>query len=382
MSNLSRLAFLGMAPESAAGTYVPPTVTIPFNKATYETVKAPLRDESVRANDAVLQGLYSGPENSTWDIDVNGYPDLLGHFLRIVGPDTVTAGVSTTLSADTVVGATSISTAVSIPAGTTIKIGTGAAVEYAITGAPSGAGPYTIPITSPATGGLLKPHTSGDAVVGQTTHTFQQSTTQRPPSWSLSVWDTVDYRGWPGCVLSELQLKIDPKGAISAAPKFVGFPEQVVASFVPAYVQVEPVLGWQWTMKNAGASSTRGLTLDLTFKRATEPIHSSDGVAAPREVFCGALELDASYKAIYENTTDYDLFLTSTQTETTATLTKPYSKGGESVAFTMSQSGYHKGQRDLGQTYVQASFDLSAIANTTDGGIVQVVLKNWQTAAY
>lgn len=382
MTFLSRLAFLGAAKETTNGTSVtPPTFTIPFTKAQYETIYAPLRDETVRGNDAILQGLYQGPADGTWDIETHFYPDIAGYFLRHIGPDTVTAAtVSTTQSGSSVVGATSIQTVATIPAATIIQIDTGANVEWALTGTPSGAGPFTIPISQPTTG-LKFVHTTA-AVVSQTTHTFKQSSSTRPPSYTLAVFDNVDYRVWPGALITELAIKIDPKGTVTLNPKYVTFPETTTTSFTPTFNSIQPFLGWEWTITNAGGASTRGLSMDFTLKRAGEAIHTGNGLQAPRETFVGALEIDGTYKAIYENTTDYSLFLNYTQTPTVHTVTKPAPLGGESLAITMSQSGYTKGQRDLGQVYVQATYDVSGVNNSTDGGIAAVVLKNWVTTAY
>jgi hypothetical protein len=182
--------------------------------------------------------------------------------------------------------------------------------------------------------------------------------------------------------MSELAIKIDPKATITFQAKFAGFPEASVSSFVYAGSNIQPNLGWGWNMTNAGGASTRGLTYDLTLKRATDAIHSSDGIQAPREVFPGALELDGAYKAIFENTTDYNLYLNNTQSVTTATLAKAISFGGESLAITMSQSGWSKGTRNLSGTYVDATFSLSGIYNATDSGIGQIILKNFTTASY
>lgn len=388
MTKLSRLAKVGMAIEVTPGTYLAPTFSVPFlpGTAQYETVQAPLRDESVRANDSVLQGLYAGPSESTWAFTTHTYPDLIGYFLRFIGPDTVTAATATTLSASTIAGATSISTAVTIPVGSVIKIDTAANAEYATTGTPTGSGPFTIPIVTPATG-LTLAHTSAVAVTTQTTHTFKQSTASRPPSYSITVFDNIDTRGFTYCAMSELQIKIDPKGTVTFAPKFAGFPETTQTTFTPAYTTSQPLLGWQWAMTNAGGSSTRGLTYDITLKRAAEVIHSSDGTQAPREVFNGALEADGAYKAIFEDLADMNLFLNYTQTAATANLIQPPQAGGQqiggaSLSLTMSQSGWHKGTRDLGQTYMQATFSLSGIQNTTDAGVVSAVLKNFTSAAY
>lgn len=383
MTFLSRLAFLGAAKETTNGTpVVPPTFSIPFTKAQYETIYTPLRDESVRGNDVVLQGLYQGVAEGTWDIEAHFYPDISGYWLRHIGPDTVTAAtVNTTLAANSSIGANTISSTATIPLNTIIQIDTGSNVEWALTGTPSGAGPFSIPITQPATG-LRFAHTTPAPIVSQTTHTFAQSSSTRPPSYTLAVFDNIDYRTWAGALVTELAIKIDPKGTVTFNPKFVTFPEATTTTFTPTFNAIQPFLGWEWTITNAGGASTRGLTMDFTVKRAGEAIHTGNGVQAPRETFVGALEIDGAYKAIYENANDYNLFLNYTQTPTVHTLTKPATLGGESLAITMSQSGYHKASRDLGQTYVQASYDLSGINNSTDGGITKVVLKNWTTAAY
>jgi hypothetical protein len=382
VTKLARTAFLGMAEESSIGTYVAPTFSVPFTKASYETIQLPIRDESIRGNDAVLQGVYPGPSESTWDVETLGYTDIAGYWLRMIGTDTVVAATSTTLSSSSSINATSISTVASIASGSTIKIDTGANIEYATTGTPSGVGPYTIPIATPAAG-LTKAHSSGVTVITTTKHTFAQVTATRPPSFSITVYDGIDYRGWTGCMMSELGIKIDPKAAITFNPKFVGYPEATQSSFSSSFSTVQPLLGWNWTMTDAGGSSTRGLTLDLTAKRASEAIHSSDGLQSPRETFSGALELDGSYKAIYEDsTTDMGLFLNWTQTPIVATLTKAIAYGGESIVITMSQGAVQKAVRDLSQKYVEATYDLSAIYNSTDAGITKVVLNNFTTSAY
>ncbi|MEE6264872.1 phage tail tube protein [Streptomyces diastatochromogenes] len=381
MTQISRLATIGLAKEVTPGTWLAPTVGVPFTKGDYEDMFTELKDESVRGNDTVLQGMYQGVVHAEWQLDVMAYPDLVGHFLcGVIGPDTVTAGVSTTLSSSTIIGATSISTAATIPVGSTIAIDTGTKVEYATTGTPTGSGPYTIPIVTPATG-LTQAHNSAVTVVSQTTHTFKQSTSALP-TYSLTLYDTTQTVSCSYCRLSDLQMKIDPKGAVSLSLKYVSFPSVVQSVQTETFSTYDPLLGWSWTMNNAGGASTRGLTYDMTVKRATEAIASSDGTQAPREVFAGPIEVDGTYKAIFENQTDMALYLNYTQSATTATLAQPVPRGGQSLALTMSKSGYYKGKRDLGSAYVQADFSISGIYNTTDGGAVSATLKNFQTAAY
>lgn len=387
---LARLGWLGAAKEVTVGTYVPPVFSVPYTGSSgYEDMIASLRDESVRANDAVLQGIYQGPAHAEWSIDLAAYPDLLGHMLAAtIGPDTVTAGASTTLSAATLAGATSISVPVSLPDGTLIKIDTGNNLEYALTdGAPTGTGPYTVNVTTVAgqTGanrvGLALPHASDAPVAAATTHLFKQSTSPLP-TYSFTYFDTVDYFSCTSGRFSELQVKIDPKGMITLSTKAVSFPSAAAAPATPAYTVYDPLLGWTWRLTNGGAASSRGLTFDATIKRATEAVQASTGTQAPREVFAGAIEYDSTLKCIYENADDLNLYLQNIQQPLIVTAAQPVTRGGQSLTLTSSQTAWTKGKRDLGQTYAQADFSCSAVRNSTDGGVLQAVLVNWQTSAY
>ena len=388
MTQLSRSAVLGMAKETTAGTYVVPTVYIPFTKADYEDITAPLTDQSYRANDSVLQGLYPGPIEADWSIDLLGYPDLIGHFLRgVVGPDTVTAGAATTSTALTTAGATTINvtSATGIIVGTYLSIDTAGLQEYALV---TNVASLVLTVTTVAGSavGLTKGHASGVAVVAQTTHTFKQNVAVARPSYSLSVFDTTAGApatlGYTYATFSDLQLKIDPKATVSLMTKLKAQQGLQQSAITPTFTALAPLLGWQWTMVNGGASSTRGLTLDMTIKRQIEVIHSSNGIQSPREIFQGALEVDATYKAIFENALDLQLFANYTQTPTTATLLQPASVGGASLALTMSQSGWEKGKREFSSAYVEASYSIKGIYNATDTGSVSAVLKNFITTTY
>lgn len=383
MTYLSRLAKLGMAKESVQNTYLAPTVSVPFTTAKYVDVIAPLRDESIRANDAVLQGLSQGPSNSTWDIECNAYPDLLGHFFRaMIGPDTVVAGTSTTLASNCTAGATALTLTATVPTNSVIQISdtAGANLEWVKVTTVGTAATVTVPAS-----GTKYAHTAaGGSVISQSTHTFKQNRTFTTvwPTYSFTTDDGTDQLGWTGCVASELAIKIDPKGFITASPKYTGFPSATQATFSYAASSVQPLIGWAWTVTNAGAASTRGLTMDLTLKRAVEAIQSSDGTQGPREIFPGAMEIDGTYKAIFENDLDKNLFKNYVQTPTVHTLNQPVTSGGASLAITMSQSGYTTGETDLGSEYVQLSQALSGIANTVDAGVAAVVLSNFTATSF
>jgi hypothetical protein len=386
MTLLSRLQYLGLAKETTPGTYTAAARYIPITSPKPEDLIAPLNDESIRGNDTVKQGVYGGPINSTFDYTIpHLYPDVVGDHLRaILGPDTLVAGVSTTLSASASIGASSITTAVTIPIGSTIRIDTGTKTEYAVTGAPSGSGPYTIPLTSTSSGTTLaQAHASAAAVVSASTHTFQQDQRTNPiPSYSLTQFNKIETRGFPGCVESDLMLKIDPKGAISADAKWVGFPSAVQTTVAPTFAATTPMLGWQWTLTVGGVASTRGITCDYTFKRATAALHTSDGTQAPREIWAGPLELDYKMKAIFENDLDYTSFTGYQNLPVVSTITQPLAFGGASLSVTNNGGKYIKFVPDFSGTYLACDIDGTAYFNTTDNGLATVVLTNFVNTAY
>jgi hypothetical protein len=381
MTFLSRLTKLGGAKEGTPYTWQAPAFSVPFNTAKFIDVIAPLRDESVRANDVKLQGLNQGPWTTTWDIEMNGYPDLAGHMFRgIIGPDTVTPGVSTTLAANCSAGATSLTLTVTVPSGVIqISDAAGANLEWVqVTVVGTAA-----TVTSPATGTRFAHTAAGGAVLSQSTHVFTQNRTFATvwPTYSFTTDDGQDQLGWPGQVMSDLSMKIDPKGFITFAPKYEGFPSLAEATFAYAASTVQPVVGWAWTVSNPGAS-TRGLTMDFTFKRAVEAIQSSDGTQAPREIFPGPLEIDGAYKAVYDNANDMANFKQYLQGGTTHLLTQPVTSGGQTIQVTMAKSGYTTGEADVSTLYVSLAQAVAGIGNTVDSGVVTCTLKNFVATAY
>lgn len=385
MTQLSKLAILGLAKETTAGTYVAPTTYLPFMKADFEDMYTAIKDESFRGNDTSLQGLYQGVVQADWSIDLMAYPDVTGHFLRgIIGPDTVSVGVSTTLSASTSVNATTISTAASIPALSYIQIDTAGLSEYAQVTAVTGSGPYSLTVTTVAGSavGLTKAHSSAATVKAATLHTFKQSVVPSDKAtYSLTVYDTVQTRSYSGFAFGGVDIKIDPKNAVQLSTKGTSFPAVTASPMTATYTAYPPALGWQWLMNQVGVASTRGLSLDLKLARKLDVIHSSDGTIGPREIFQGEFDADGSYKAIFENTTDLALFENYTQGASVATLQQPVSAGGSALTFTMSKAGVYKGKRNFGE-YVEIDFDLSGIYNSTDLGAMTATLTNWQTTAY
>jgi hypothetical protein len=389
---LSRRSYIGIAKETTQGTYAAPSFYIPVTSPVGEDVFVPIRDESYRGNDTVLQGLYQGPGDSAVSWDMMAYPDATGYILRsIIGPDTVTPGTSTTLASNCAAGATTLSLTASVPSNSTIQISdaAGANLEWVGVGTVTGSGPYSAPVASPVSGTRFAHTAAGGSVVSQSSHAFAQSPTAAQVSYTIVKYDvavnsgTTSTRAFTGCKLSECAVKIDPKGAVTLSPKWIGWLSSTQANPTPTFTSLQPVLGWQWSLTDGGAASTRGLTYDVTFKRTgTEAIHASTGQQGPREVFQGGFEADGTLKSIFESDADLSLFLNYTQLPVVNALAQPAPSGGMALTLTHSRGGLSKGVVDATGTYLTGSFDLSAIYNGTDAGAVTATLTNYSSTAY
>jgi len=215
--------------------------------------------------------------------------------------------------------------------------------------------------------------TLGVVAAGKTPHTFKASAAQ-PPSYTLTDFDVVEAVAYPGCLLDDLTVKVDLKGAVEYSAKWMGWPGVQVTTPVPVFGSLQPFLGWQLIWTAGGVASTRVLSSEWTFKRGVEVIHSSDGTQGPRETFADALDVDCKFKVLFENRTDYDRFIAYAEHIVVGSLVQPAGNGGARLDITMSRATCTKATRDQGQKFVQLDCELRGSFNSTDAGPAQVAL--------
>lgn len=391
MTYLARTAKLGIAAEATPANWAAPTFTVPFEQGTrFRDRITQLYDTTIRARDVtdyqdIAQGMYA----SDWTVNTLAYGDWAGWLFRaVVGPDQYTPGVVTTFAAGAAPGATTISLAAAPASGSVLQLGAGSTLEYVQAGTVTGAGPYSVPVTSPVTG-LRYAHGSGDAAQSQAVHLFQQNRVvgQAWPSYSLTTDDGAETLGWPGCILGSLTIKVTAQDRVSFATTWNGFPPVAEASFTEAESSVQAPSGWGWQITTAGGTSTRGLSLDLTIARELTPRPMLNGQQAPYLIFPGALRTTGSYKAIFDTTADLDLYRQALQQPAVWTFGQPVGLGGASITVTLTRSGWTDGEVSLDDPsrYVTAGFRLAGIANTTDSphsGVAQVQLQNFVNSQY
>ncbi|WP_128381274.1 phage tail tube protein [Streptomyces cavernae] len=304
--------FVGIAPEAAQGTPVAMTATqllttfTPSDKPTY------LKDQSWHGSmgtDAFAHILGTG----TADISLGGpvYGDTAGYWLRNILGDVAVTGTptgsgATTLSTSAAAGATSITTAATIAAGTLVQIGTGATAEVVTTGAPSGSGPYTIPITS-AGAGLAYAHASTQAVTpvqpgGPFTYAWSllNSGGGQPPSHSITHYlgptAGTGARQYPGFCLSQYNFTFNAESELLAwTGQGTSWPS-AIASAAPtaAPTTVLPTASWRTRVGIGGPASGGTLVQTVTdgevnLTRELQPVFTANGSRTPYVIHRGGL---------------------------------------------------------------------------------------------
>jgi hypothetical protein len=382
--------FVGIANETTQGTAVAMTATVLVDEMKPKDNPTFLDDKSWRGSMATeafakIQGV------KTAELELGGpaYGDGLGYFLRNILGDKAVTGTSTgsggtTLSASAAAGATNLSTVASIPNNTIIQIGTGATAEVFTTGTPSGAGPYTIPLSTP-TGGLVYAHASAEAVQPVTgpytqAHSLLNSGNGQPISHTITHFlgptATSGARQYPGACFSELGLKWNAQSELlSWTGKATTWPSVALGAAPTANPStVLPVASWRMVLGIGGPAS--GGTLintvtdgELTIKREVNPYFTVTGTQNPYIIQRGGLSVEGKLNFVAADESPLLYMLNNTQPQLqivldnglTGTNKITFQIDCQIAAFTQMDPDGTKSAVEYGGTFM-------AVLNTTNAG--------------
>lgn len=383
--------FLGIANEVSQGTPIAPVFTQlidnlqPSDKPTF------LKDQAWRGamgTDSFNQ--IQGVKHAELSLGGPLFADGINYMLRnILGDVTVTAtptgSGATTLSSPAIVGASSITTVATIPAATIIQIGTGATAEVFTTGAPTGSGPYVIPLTTPA-GGLAFAHASAQTVVPSTgpyTYAWSllNSGSGQPIAHTLTHYlgptTTVGARAYPGFCLNSLDLKFNVESdLLTWDGKGVSWPSVAAASLPTANgTAVKPVASWQTTI-GIGGPATGGTIVstvtdgEVNLVREAVPIFTATGVQTPYIIQRG--KFNAAGKLNFTAVSDesaLNYMLNNTQPQVQI-ITSNGLSGVNLVTVTvdMQQCVFTTSDPDTSKTAVGYTTSFECLFNTTNAG--------------
>lgn len=307
---------IGGAVETIPGTAVAPTFSMPVTKFEWNDKPSWLSDmagRGVMGNDAfaIIQGVKIG------ELTIEGpaYLDTFGYWLGnlfgdVTATGTTQAPTGTLAAAVTVLGATSVSSSVSIPNGTQIQIDVGNLAEIVTTsGAPTGVGPYTIPVPA-----LSKLHASGVAITAIQSTGFQHAFSlmnsgagrgMAANSCQPSTLTLTQYYGpaagsgarqFVNVVFTEITLKWNAETELlTYSAKAIAWASTIPGSSpAPVYTSAIPIASWRAALGLAGPATggTQVVTAEngeYTFKRTAKPRFTAQGSQNPYFIPRGGL---------------------------------------------------------------------------------------------
>lgn len=210
-------------------------------------------------------------------------------------------------------------------------------------------------------------------------HTFARANAQ-PTTYSLTHFDALTPKGYPGCMLNQLTFKGDVSGAVEYETDWVGWASSTVSAATPSYTAVQPFLGWEMTAVVAAAAKTNLRSCELTLNNDAEVIMGSTGSQGPRETFADGLKYTFKYQAIFDDETDYDRFLAYLPFALTLTFTAPTAVGGASLVFGSPASVITTAKRGSDGKWL--TLDVEGEGVSSSNGPVTVVLRNSIATAY
>lgn len=385
--------FVGIASETAQGTAVAMTTTQLLTSFTPSDKPTWLKDQAWRGSMgtdafAQIQGV------KTADISLGGpvYGDTLGFWLRNIMGDLAVTGTptgsgATTLAASASAGATTISATASIPAATLLQIGTGSTAEIVTTGTPTGAGPYTIPITTP-TSGLLFAHASAQALTpvvsaGPFTYTWSllNSGGGQPLSHtlthSLGPTATVGARSYPGFCMSQLGFKFNAESELftwdGQGTSWPSLPASVAPTANPTTVL--PVASWRTKVGIGGPAAGGTLVNNVTdgeinLKRELQPVFTATGVQTPYIIQRGGFSVDGkiNFGAVSDESALLYM-LNNTQPQVQILIDNGLAGTSQiTVTIDVQVAAFTASSPDASKAAVGYSNDFEAVFNTTNAG--------------
>jgi len=387
---------LGVAKEATPGTPVNPTMFIPFTKFDWNDKPTWLMDQGVRgvmANDsfAVIQGVEVG------EIDFEGpaYADTVGFLLGNLLGDVTATGTATaptgTLSALSNVGATSVSSSVSIPASTLIQIDTGINAEIVTTtGAPTGAGPFTIPVPA-----LTKAHANGVAITavqstGSFAHAFslmnsgagtgQVAGTAQPTAHTFTQFygpaATSGTRQFTfGCV-TEVGFKWNAESEfLTVTAKIVAYISNIPGSGPTAvYTGALPLASWRGQLGIGGPASGGTLVAsaesgEFNLKRDVKPKFTAQNSQNPYFFQRGGVTADFKNVFVMADESQYLNMRNNTQPQYQFVLSNGLT-GASALGFQfdMQAAAFTEAKPDFGEEAIRLAVTGKGVLNTTNAG--------------
>lgn len=214
----------------------------------------------------------------------------------------------------------------------------------------------------------------------------------QPSTWTLWPFNGAETWRMAGCTQDSVEIDVKADELVGVDSSWIGQPATQVVSPTNTPTSQRPWASWNTTVTVGGAGVTSYTDVKLSYKRATEVIHTADGSQGPYAIYVGPLAVEGDFTGVYQGVagapTDLTTYLTNVIQAFTVQV-KPVGDATHSGTWQHTTCGY----RDVkvtggGGKYVEISGKVKAFPNATDtlgangASQVQFTLLNAVSTAY
>lgn len=207
---------------------------------------------------------------------------------------------------------------------------------------------------------------------GPYTHTFKVMNAL-PPSMTIFDYNTITYRQYPGAVLHDLSLKFDTEDLLKVSAKFESFASVTTTSQTNTDTTTDPFKGFQATLQLGGSPNTNLVGGEISIKRDVKLIYGANNTQNPTKFSAGRIEVTGKLTFDIEDESEWLLYRNGQTPSLQLLFTRDTNT---TLQFTCSKIDITKAHIDRSQEFLRVDMDFKALYNTTDAGMIQIVLKN------
>ena len=433
-----QLGEAGIAPETAAGTFVVPTVGVrfrpPFDFSVNMTL---LESQGVSGIPDMVTKTAQGPaelKSGKIKFEVEPEGGLGQHLMAAFGVDTMTETASFIVSTgvnDTIDFVCAAGTKAATVSAGTFPIGLNSGTDasgtlcYKIAAAMAvadSAHVYTA-VFNPATNGVtistnqatgtfsllflsgtnnaktMAPllgytktdetgaytYTAQGAVVAVGSHLFSRIASASLPTYSWWQKTGVDYPTFAGCMLSKLEFDIKAKEYVVASADWIGLKYASGSTESLTYSTHQPFEWDQAVVTVGGTGYTDYEDLKITIDNSCENVHTVSATPYANKNYSKGFKVSIGLTLTVENTTEWAKYPAGTLSSLTVALTSSeFVKGSIPFAltFTMTNIAYKAAPRPIPKDLIKITFSADATSSVNSSTTLTVTLVNSVCLAY
>lgn len=202
------------------------------------------------------------------------------------------------------------------------------------------------------------------------THTFSSlnSGNGQPLSKTLTDYDAIQPRAFPGQTCTDLSFAITADALLTWTATLQGFQSGTVASPTASFSAITPVPTWTGGTTIGGTYTPTLLSATVDLKRNGTVLNAVNGNPNPYSLWVGPLSVTGKLTFVAEDEVQLLNYLNNSQPSLVFDFTAGAAAAATEVKLQMTKCAYTAGTKNRGQDYQSVDITFTAIANTTDAG--------------